>query len=299
MSTEKIADIAAIEFVGALEAATAVAQDGVFRDPMTPASILGAMNRILTSPRPDRGLDVLARTGVLSRVLPEVSALEGFGDSVKHKDVWAHTKQVILQTPNRLIVRWGALLHDIGKVPTRRFTSDGQVTFIGHPEVGARMFEKIAGRLPFPEDARKEIRFLIAAHLRASAYQEDWTDSAVRRFAKDAGPYVMDLLDLCRADMTSKYEDKVRRGLRQINLLAQRVSDILREDARPKALPKGLGEVLIREFDIVPGKPLGDLMKQLTALVNDGDLPPGAPYDEYVIFLRNHPTLLPGIAPRK
>jgi poly(A) polymerase len=299
MNTQKNVGMDAIDFVGALEAATAAVQTGAFRDPMTPATIVMAMNRILTSPRPDRGLDVLERTGILARELPEVSAMVGFGDSVKHKDVWAHTRQVIRQTPNRLVVRWGALLHDIGKVPTRKFTPDGQVTFLGHPEIGARMFEKIARRLPFPDDVRREIRFLIAAHLRASAYHEDWTDSAVRRFARDAGPYLPDLLDLCRADITSKYEDKVRRGLRQINMLAERVAVILKEDARPKALPKGLGEVLIRAFDIVPGKPLGDLMKMLTALVDDGALPPGAAYEVYVDYLRDHPHLLPVNLSRK
>ncbi|MBN2717569.1 MAG: HDIG domain-containing protein, partial [Deltaproteobacteria bacterium] len=155
------------EFVGALEAATATCHTGAFHDPMTPESTLIAFNRILVSPRPDRGFDVLERTGVLGDLLPEVAALVGFGDSIRHKDVWVHTLQVVRQTPSRLVVRWGALLHDIGKVPTRKFTNDGQVTFIGHPEIGARMFEKIARRLPFPKTAFDEIRFLIAAHLRA------------------------------------------------------------------------------------------------------------------------------------
>ncbi|MBN2340438.1 MAG: HD domain-containing protein [Deltaproteobacteria bacterium] len=258
---------------------------------MSEAGILTAYNQILTSPRPDRGLDILSRTGVLAYTLPEVSALVGFGDEKQHKDVWVHTKKVIRQTPNRLVVRWAALLHDIGKVPTRKFNGNGQVSFIGHPEVGARMFEKIACRLPFPEDAQTEIRFLIAAHLRASAYQESWTDSAVRRFAVDTGPYLENLFDLCRADITSKYEEKVRRGLRQINLLAGRVLKILQEDAKPKALPKGLGQELISAFGIPPGKSLGDLMKRLTLAVERGTLPPEASFSVYVKYVLEHPEI--------
>ncbi|MBN2525375.1 MAG: HD domain-containing protein [Deltaproteobacteria bacterium] len=293
MTPEFFNSLPAEEFVAALEAATAQEKRNVFSDPMTPQLVLAACDLILESPRPDRGLDILERTGILQQILPEVTAMVNFGDSVKHKDVWVHTLQVVRQTPNRRVVRWAALLHDIGKVSTRKFTRDGQVTFIGHPEVGARMFERIARRLPFDPNIAKEIRFLIAAHLRASAYEEDWTDSAVRRFAKDAGAQLLDLLDLCRADITSKYEEKVRRGLRQINLLATRLTRILAEDAKPKALPKGLGEVLIQRLHIIPGKRLGDLMKKLTEAVDSGVLPPSAEYDIYVTYVQAHPDLLP------
>ena len=292
MATDVLLKEPAIEFSAALEAASGTRMRRNYCDPMPPDAIFTAYDDVLMANRPDRGLDVLARTGVLQQTLPEVFALVGFGDAIRHKDVWAHTKQVICQTPARRAVRWGALFHDIGKVPTRRFTSDGQVTFLGHPEVGARMFDKIASRLPFPEKLRTEIRFLIAAHLRASAYSDDWTDSAVRRFAKDSGPCLADLLDLCRADITSKYEEKVRRGLRQINCLAERVEKILRLDARPKALPTGLGEALIRELNIVPGKTLGNLMKALTQVVDSGQLPRGAEYRVYIDHVRANPAIL-------
>jgi poly(A) polymerase len=216
----------------------------------------------------------------------------GFGEGVRHKDVWEHTKRVVRQTPPRLDLRWAALLHDIGKVPTRRFENGGQVTFIGHPEVGARMFDRIARQLPFDDDSRERIRFLIAAHLRASAYERSWTDSAVRRFARDAGEAVDDLLDLSRADITSKYADKVRRGVEQIDELAARVEQIREQDAKPPPLPKGLGAAIIDQLGVAPGPALGRMMSRLKDEVEAGRLRAQQEYEHYLDFIRSVPDLL-------
>ena len=283
---------AAEEFAAALEAATGSAQRQAFEDPMPPAAIRAALDGVLMAERPDRGLEVLVRSGVLAAVLPEASALVGFGEGVRHKDVWAHTKQVVRQTPARLIVRWAGLLHDIGKVSTRRFEPDGTVSFIGHPEIGARMFEKLARRLPFEKGERERLGFLIAGHLRAAAYDTSWTDSAVRRFARDAGDNLRDLLDLARADITSKYADKVRRGLRQIELLAERIEAIAVEDAKPAALPKGLGNVLIAQLGLAPGPRLGDLMDALRREVEAGRLDAQREHAHYIEHVRSNPDLL-------
>ena len=140
----------------------------------------------------------------------------GFGDGEwLHKDVWKHTKQVVRQAEPRLEVRWAALLHDIGKIRTRSISPAGEVHFFGHAEVGARMFDRIDRRIPlFAADAalKKSVRFLILHHLRASQYDASWTDSAVRRFAKDVGPALDDLLCLSRADITTKRPEKERRA---------------------------------------------------------------------------------------
>jgi len=279
------------EFMGALEAATGGARRVRWRDPMEANQVREAFDAILMADRPDRGLEILVRSGVMESILPEVQAMVGFGEGIRHKDVWAHTKQVIRQSPSRLVVRWAALLHDIGKVPTRRFEPDGQVTFIGHPEVGARMFRKIARRIPFEAKVVDSLRFLIASHLRASAYDESWTDSAVRRFARDAGEDLDDLLDLSRADITSKYEEKVRRGLRQIDLLARRVEEILERDSKPPPLPKGLGNALIAELGISPGPTLGAIMARLKKEVESGRLGGQREYDHYIDFVRGDPDL--------
>jgi poly(A) polymerase len=283
---------AAEEIVGALEAASGHGQVARWRDPLSTGNLKTALDDLLLAPRPDRGLDVLVRSGVMEAVLPEVAALVGFGEGIRHKDVWMHTKQVIRQTPPRLAVRWAGLLHDIGKVPTRKFERSGQVTFIGHPEVGARMFARIARRLPFPAAERERVRFLIASHLRASSYDPGWTDSAVRRFTRDMGDALEDLLDLSRADITSKYAEKVRRGLRQIDLLAARVATLAAEDAKPAPLPTGLGNAIIEQLAVRPGPGLGRLMRHLRNAVEDGRLEAQQEFAHYLSYLEDNPRLL-------
>ncbi|MCP4602557.1 MAG: HD domain-containing protein [Proteobacteria bacterium] len=286
---------AADELAAAIEAATGQVLDVAWTDPMDRDEIREVLSQLLMSPRPDRGLEVLVRTELIEAIMPEVAALVGFGEGVRHKDVWNHTKKVLQRTPPRLEIRWAALLHDIGKVPTRKFESDGQVTFLGHPEVGARMFEKIARRFLLPEPLRERVRFLIASHLRASSYSEYWTDSAVRRFTKDTGDALDDLLDLSRADITSKHTEKVRRGTRQINLLAERVAKLKEADAKPKPLPKGLGTAIMGHFDISPGPALGNLMHRLAAAVEAGQLGVQEDYDHYLNFLEQNRYLLESI----
>ena len=129
---------------------------------------------------------------------------------------------------------------------------------------------------------RERVRFLIASHLRAAAYDESWTDSAVRRFARDTGDALEDLLDLSRADITSKYAEKVERGTRQINRLAERVAELKELDARPKPLPKGLGTAIIEQLGVPAGPELGRLIRWLTREVEEGRLDPGREYDYYL-----------------
>ena len=283
---------AAEEFSAAIEAATGESSQVCWTDPMDGPAMREAFDALLMTPRPDRGLDVLIRVGVMEAVLPEVFAMVGFGEGVRHKDVWAHTKKVILRAPPRLIVRWAALLHDIGKVRTRRFEPNGQVTFLGHPAVGARQFRRIARRLPFASEERERIRFLIAEHLRASAFDETWTDSAVRRFARDVGDHLDDLLDLSRADITSKYLEKVRRGIELIDTLEARVRELRDLDAKPAPLPKGLGNALMERFSIVPGPKLGGLMAHLSAKVEEGILGVQEAYPHYIEYIEKHPELI-------
>ncbi len=248
-----------------------------------------ALDRVLMGPSPEAGLDALLDGGVLPSILPEVHAMVGFGDGEwRHKDVWKHTKQVVAQAVPRIEVRWGSLLHDIGKVKTRSISADGEVHFFGHAEVGARMFDKLNKRMPLfsaEETLRDEVRFLILHHLRAAQYDPSWTDSAVRRFAKEIGDYLDDLLCLSRADITTKRPEKKRRGLRQIDELAERVAKIREEDARVPPLPKGLGTSISARFGIAPSPELGTLMRALTVAVESGEVPAQQPPDVYLDFL--------------
>ncbi|HZU84834.1 MAG TPA: HD domain-containing protein, partial [Polyangiaceae bacterium] len=221
---------------------------------LDPLRVRARLDRTLMGDDPERGLDVLLDSGALSALFPEVHAMVGFGDGEwRHKDVWKHTKQVVRQSVPRLEVRWAALLHDIGKIKTRSITPDGKVHFLGHAEVGARMFDKLDRRLGMfvREPALKEtVRFLILHHLRANQYSPDWTDSAVRRFARELGAHLDDLLCLARADITTKRPEKKRRGLQQIEELQLRIGRLAAEDARVPPLPSGIGDVIMRAFGL-------------------------------------------------
>ena len=248
------------------------------------------MDRLLTSKHPEPGLDAVESVGCLDAWLPEVAAMVGFGDNEwRHKDVWLHTKQVVKQSVPRIEVRWGALLHDIGKPKTRRIDDHGNVTFHGHAEVGAAMFRKrVAERLGFEGDQRERVHFLILHHLRAAQYDEDWTDAAVRRFYNQMTDGLRDLLDLSRADITTKRAEKRRRGVRQISLLAKRIRDLQEEDHKVAPLPKGLGTVIMKELGVPPSERLGNLMRQLTAAAEAGEIEAQQPAEYYIAYLTTH-----------
>ena len=248
------------------------------------------LDAILVAKHAEPGLDALNEGGVLDAWLPEVAGLVGFGDGEwRHKDVWKHTKQVVRQAVPRVPVRWGALLHDIGKPRTRSIDASGEVHFFGHAEVGAAMFRKrVSRRLGFDEALHERVHFLILYHLRASQYDGSWTDSAVRRFAREMGEGLDDLLALSRADITTKRPHRKKRGLRQISELAARIRDVQAADARVPPLPKGIGNAIMEAFGIPPSRKLGDVRKALEARCVAGDLEPGRDVEYYVAWLRDH-----------
>lgn len=250
------------------------------------------LDRIVMSDDAESGLDALLECGALAAILPEVKAMVGFGDGEwRHKDVWKHTKQVVRQAVPRLEVRWAALLHDIGKTKTRSISPDGEVHFFGHAEVGARMFDKIDRRVPlFTKDQslKTSVRFLILHHLRASQYDASWTDSAVRRFAREMGGCMDDLLNLSRADITTKRPEKKRRGLRQISDLSERVRKVQELDAMVPPLPGGIGDAIMLAFGIPPSKRIGDIKRALEAAIDAGDLASHKEPDFYIEFLREN-----------
>jgi poly(A) polymerase len=196
---------------------------------------------------------------------------------------------VVRQSVPRLEVRWAALFHDIGKVKTRSITPDGKVHFLGHAEVGTRMFEKLDRRLGlfvFEPTLKETVRFLVLHHLRANQYAQDWTDSAVRRFARELGAHLEDLLCLARADITTKRPEKKRRGLQQIEELQHRISSLAEEDARVPPLPSGIGDEIMRAFSLPPSRKIGEVKKALEAAVEAGEIDPHQPADAYVEFVR-------------
>src|SRR6185295_8241288 len=131
------------------------------------------------------------------------------------------------------------------------------------------------------------IRFLILHHQRAHQYEEEWTDSAVRRFARDIGGSLGDLMALSRADMTTKRRDKRRRFLFQLKDLQERIAKLAEEDAKEPSLPKGLGDELMSAFGLPPSRRLGELRNALELAVEAGELPPGQPAAVYIAFVRS------------
>jgi poly(A) polymerase len=267
-----------------------VSQDDVraalAKDPIT---VRAKLDRVVMGDDPELGLDTLLDSGALSVIFPEVHAMVGFGDGEwRHKDVWKHTKQVVRQAVPRLEVRWASLFHDIGKVKTRSISPDGKVHFLGHAEVGTRMFDKLERRVGMfsrEPELRDTVRFLVLHHLRANQYDPSWTDSAVRRFARELGAHLDDLLCLARADITTKRPEKKRKGLGQIEELAERIKQLAAEDAKLPPLPSGVGDEVMRAFGIPPSRKIGEIKKQLEDAIAKGEIGERLPNEAYVAFI--------------
>jgi poly(A) polymerase len=253
------------------------------------ADVRPFLDRVMLAPHADTGLDALLSQGILEALLPEVQKMVGFGDGEwRHKDVWKHTKQVVTQAVPRLEVRWAALFHDIGKVKTRSFGPNGEVHFFGHAEVGTRMFDKLERRehlFSADDSLRDSIRFLVLHHLRASQYDGQWTDSAVRRFTREMGGHLEDLLCLSRADITTKRAEKKKRGIDLIDRLASRIGELAAEDAVVEPLPKGVGNAIMEAFGIPPSRRIGEIKRALEAAVEAGEIPGEQESEFYVQFL--------------
>jgi poly(A) polymerase len=288
---------------GLLEAAAAIARDGQPPPPalteaaravsplaaqLAPARVRAGIEAVIMGKALDTGLQWMHDVGLLGVLLPELEATVDFSQEAgrRHKDVWEHTKQVVRQSVPHPAVRWAALLHDIGKVPTRVMLPDGRVTFHRHAEVGARMWDPIGKRLAFDKPDRQKIRFLIMHHLRGNAYEPGWTDAAVRRFDHEMGEHLDDLLDLSRADVTSRRPGRRQEAVHNIHALKERILAIRELDARVPPLPAGLGNAIMETFGIPPSKRVGDLRKLCEDAIERGELTERQDAAYYVEFLR-------------
>ncbi len=253
-----------------------------------PVKLRAALERIIMAPYLGQGMQWLHDSGALSVLLPELEATIDFSQEAgrKHKDVWEHTKVVVWQAPPKPLVRWAALLHDIGKVPTRVILPDGRVTFHRHAEVGARMFDPIARRLGFERETRQRIRFLIFNHLRANAYHQSWTDAAVRRFDHEMGVCLDDLVDLSRADVTSRRPGRRQEASANVDALLERIMAIRELDAKIPPLPPGLGNTIMETFGLAPSKRVGELRKECENAIERGELEERRDAEYYVAYLR-------------
>src|SRR5579875_648823 len=236
------------------------------------------MNKLLTSPHPAKGLELLVELGLMEWIIPEVLELRGVSQqpqarTVTTKDVYAHVLRVVERSAPRLKTRWAALLHDIAK-PRTRTIEDNKIHFFGHEDVGAVMARDILKRLHFDRDFIESVSKLVKLHMRANAYTSDWTDGAVRRLMLDAGDDLPDLLDLSQADITSYRVEKVNRAVARVAELAERCQR-LKEEAERVPLKSPLdGNELMELFGRGPGPWLRPIKEHLLGLVIDGALAP-------------------------
>ena len=250
------------------------------------------LRRLLVSPHVLAGFDVLAGSGLLRRVLPEIAAMRGVEQGGFHLyDVYEHTLRTVEHTPRDLITRVAALLHDVGKPPTHAIASDGRHTFYDHPQVGAVMAREILTRLRFSNDDIAAVAMLVRLHLRPIQYQpESFGDSAVRRLINDAGDQRARMLDIARADTNAS-------SFPTTAVIDELEARMARLDAGGKvsALRDLLdGDELVATVGRSPGPWVGRLKRRLQQTVLDGEIAPGDA-DAARAWLRAHPEVIAAV----
>ncbi len=257
----------------AIEAATAAMAGRL--EKVSAERVRGELDLLMVAPFPSVGLDFIVRTGLAEHFLPELPALRLEQDPIHHhKDVLRHTLAVVDKASPRLRLRLAALFHDVGKPATREISDEG-VTFRFHEVVGAKMTRRRMAALKYPQDLIDEVAELVELHLRFHTYKLGWTDSAVRRYVRDAGDMLEDLNELTRCDCTTRNLKKATELARVMDELEERIDELAALEELAAMRPALDGHEVMALLDLAPGPAVGRALDFLMDIrLDEGEIAP-------------------------